>query len=304
MRVFLTGGTGLVGTEIARQLLARGDQPVILTRRSNPTSHSLGDAVDWIQGDPTELDDWTQSVDGCDAAVNLAGESLFAKRWTQKQKERLRDSRVKTTQNLVQAIQQATKRPTVLVSTSAVGYYGSVPEGELTENSPAGSDFLAELSVAWENAATSAEEFGVRVVLLRVGIVLSLDEGALAKMLTPFRLGAGGPLGNGKQWWSWIHIQDLARLYLYALDASGLKGPLNGTAPNPVRNQEFSQKLATVLNRPCLLPAPGFAMRLVLGEVAEVILNGQKVLPQVALDQGFEFRFPECEPALRDLLNR
>lgn len=302
MRVFLTGGTGLVGTEIARQLLGRGEEPVILTRRSNPTSHPLGDSVEWVQGNPNEGGDWLQAVDGCDAAINLAGENLFSKRWSAQQKRRLYESRVNTTTNLVQAIEQASHRPSVLVSTSAVGYYGSVPEGELTESSPPGDDFLAETSLAWEQSAQAAEGLGVRVILLRVGIVLSLEEGALAKMLTPFRLGVGGPLGNGKQWMSWIHIQDLARLFLWTRDNAEVRGPVNGTAPHPVRNKEFSQTLAKILHRPCLLPAPGVALRLALGEVADVILNGQKVLPQAALDHGFEFRFSDCEQALRDLL--
>ncbi len=304
VRVFVTGGTGLVGRALVEALVARGDDCVVLTRRPDKARKRLpkGPSVDLVEGRPQIAGSWMTALDGCDAVVNLAGENILT-RWTAKTKAEIRDSRVIGTGNLVRAIEQADVRPDVLVSTSAVGYYGDVPEGEITEDWPAADDFLGQVSVAWEQAALAAEPLGLRVVLLRVGVVLSKQGGALRQMLLPFQLGLGGPLAGGQQWMSWIHIDDLVRLYLFALRKVQLRGAVNATAPQPVRNQEFTQALGRALYRPTILPVPGFALRLALGEAAQVAIGGQKVLPQAAQQAGFSFEYPECSQALKDLLS-
>ena len=232
---------------------------------------------------------------------HLAGESVAEGRWTAAQKVRIRESRVIGTRNLVAGIARAEPRPRVLVSASAVGYYGDRGEEELTEASPPGDDFLADVCIAWEREARVAEQHGVRVVLARTGIVLG-QGGALAKMLTPFKLGAGGPLGNGRQWMPWIHVADLARLYLHAADTTSIQGPMNAVGPDPVRNSEFTKALGRALHRPAFMPAPYLGLRLVFGEFAKVLFASQRVIPQVAIDTGFHFEYPQIAAALAEIL--
>jgi uncharacterized protein (TIGR01777 family) len=232
---------------------------------------------------------------------HLAGESVAEGRWTAAQKDRIRDSRVRGTKNLVAGIARAEPRPRVLASASAVGYYGDRGEEELTESARPASDFLADVCLEWEREALAAEPLGVRVVTLRTGIVLG-HGGALAKMLTPFKLGAGGPLGNGRQWMPWIHVADMARLYLHAAATEGIRGPLNAVAPNPVRNSEFTKALGRALHRPAFMPAPYIGLRIVFGEFAKVLFASQRVIPKVALDTGFSFEFPEIAGALAEIL--
>jgi uncharacterized protein (TIGR01777 family) len=219
-------------------------------------------------------------------------------------KQELRDSRIVSTRRVVEAIGAAAHRPQALVNASAIGFYGDVPEGELTEKSAAGSDFLAGLCIDWEAAAWEARHYNVRVAAVRVGVVLARHGGALAKMITPFRLGLGGPVGSGRQWVSWIHLDDMVSVFLLALDHPEASGPINGTAPEPLRNKAFSRCLAESLRRPCLFPVPGFALRLRFGEVAEVITGGQRVLPARLEQLGFQFRFPTCAAAMADLFAR
>jgi uncharacterized protein (TIGR01777 family) len=244
-----------------------------------------------------------EAFEGIDVVDHLAGESVAGARWTTAQKARIRDSRVVGTRHLVQGIAQAATKPATLVSASAVGYYGSRGDEELTESASPADDFLARVCVEWEQEAMAADRLGVRVVTARTGIVLgSGSGGALAKMLTPFKLGAGGPLGNGRQWMPWIHVADLARLYVHAADHGEIRGPMNSVAPNPVRNSEFTKALGRQLHRPAFMPAPYLGLRLVFGEFAQVLFASQRVIPRVALDTGFTFQFPDITSALREIL--
>jgi uncharacterized protein (TIGR01777 family) len=305
MRVFVTGGTGLIGTRLTKRLLERGDQPVVLTRRYGDARQTLGPKTELVEGDPMQPGPWMENVDTCDAVIHLAGENVFGKRWSADFKQMLVDSRIKGTQNVVGAVLRKPKRPDgsakVLVNASAIGYYGPHGDEELTEDSPPGSDFLAQLCVDWEKAARAAEPAGVRLALVRVGVVLDRAGGALAKLLPPFKMFAGGPVGSGKQWMSWIHHEDMTGLFLFALDNAQAQGPFNGTASNPVTNRDFSKALGRALHRPSFVWTPGFALRLLLGEVADVVTTGQRVVPKNALALGYNFKYPTVDAALAQL---
>jgi uncharacterized protein (TIGR01777 family) len=306
MRVFLTGGTGLIGKRLVRQFLGRGDQVTVLTRRYAAARQMLGPDCGLAEGDPTQPGDWADAVGDCDAVIHLAGENVFGRRWNAAFKQLLVDSRVKSTQNVVEALRRRPRRgdgqPKVLVNASAIGYYGPRGDEELGEDAPPGHDFLAELCQQWEAAARAAESSGVRCAIVRVGVVLDKEGGALAKLLPPFKMFAGGPVGSGRQWMSWVHHEDMVGLLLLALDHAEARGPLNGTAPNPVTNRDFSKSLGRALQRPAFLPTPGFALRLGLGEVADVVLTGQRVLPRRALALGYAFRYPTIDAALAQIL--
>jgi uncharacterized protein (TIGR01777 family) len=306
MRVFVTGGTGLVGTRLVNRLVAHGDQVTVLTRRPAAARDIFGPQVTAVEGDPTHSGDWMSHAASADGVISLVGENLFNRRWNTAVKELLIDSRVKSTQNVAQALASAPRQtdgtPKVLVSASAIGIYGPHGDEELTEESPPGSDFLSALCVDWERAHGAATTAGVRTAVVRVGVVLDKSGGALGKMLTPFKLGAGGPIGNGRQWMSWIHHEDLGSIFLLALDKPLASGAINGTAPNPLTNRDFTKALGRALHRPTFLPTPPFALRLALGEVADVVTTGQRVLPKRALALGMHFRFPTIDEALADVL--
>jgi uncharacterized protein (TIGR01777 family) len=306
MRVFVTGGTGLIGSRLIRKLLSRGDQVQLLTRRYAAARQIVGHECGLVEGDPTQAGDWMKEVAECDAVVHLAGENIFARRWNAAFKAALLDSRVRSTQHVVEALSKNPTRvrggPKVLVNASAIGYYGPHGDEELTEESPPGSDFMADICVQWEEAARKVEGAGVRCTMLRIGIVLDSAGGALKQMLTPFKIGAGGPVGNGRQWMSWIHHEDITGLLLLQLDNAEARGPLNGTAPNPVTNRAFGKALGAALHRPAFLPTPAFALRLALGEVAQVVTTGQRVLPKRALALGYQFKYPTIEAALKQIL--
>ena len=302
MRVFLAGATGLIGVPLVRRLSERGDQPVVLSRRPQHAQQQLGSDVEVIEGNPQQYGEWARHVDGCQAVMNLAGEPVIGKRWNAGQKQVLRDSRIESTRNLVRALGEAAERPGVLVNASAIGYYGNVPEGELTEKSSQGDDFLAQLCGDWEAAALTGRIFGARVALVRVGVVLARQGGALSQMMLPFKLGLGGPIGHGKAWFSWIHRDDIVGVFLTALDHPEACGPINGTAPEPVRNKTFSQLLAAALHRPCLFPILPVALRLRFGEVANVIIGSQRVLPAQLEQLGYAFKFRTCEAALAEIV--
>jgi uncharacterized protein len=306
MRVFITGGTGLVGTRLIHRLRQRQDAVVVLTRRPEAARQKLDPACDIVAGDPMQAGDWMQAVAPCDAVINLAGENIFAHRWNSKFKELLRDSRVKSTDHVVQALGRNPKtadgRPKVLVNASAIGFYGPHGDEELTEDNPPGDDELARLCVDWEKAARAAEPLGVRVAIVRIGVVLDRAGGALQQMLTPFKLFVGGPVGSGKQYMSWIHHDDLVGILLTALDQPQATGPINGSAPNPVTNKEFSRALGRALHRPSFLPTPRFMLRVMLGQVADVVTTGQRVLPRRALELAYAFKFPNIDAALQDVL--
>ena len=303
MRVFVAGGTGLIGVRLVSQLLDRGDQVVVLTRREAKARDKFGDRVEIAVGDPMEATAWMEKVDGCNAVVNLVGEGIFARRWNPAFKQLLRDSRIRSTRHVVEAIQRAGSKPACLVQGSAVGYYGFHEDEILTEDSPPGDDFLARLCVEWEATARPVEDAGVRLVLVRTGIVLDCGGGALAQMLMPFRLYLfGGKVGSGRQWVSWIHHADEVGLLLFAVDDERVGGPFNATAPEPVTNAVLAKAIGRAMRRPSFFPTPAFALRLTLGEVAELVTRGQRVLPKKALDLGYRFRFPDIDSALQDLL--
>jgi uncharacterized protein (TIGR01777 family) len=306
MRVFVTGGTGLIGTRVVRKLLERGDKPVVLTRRHAHARQALGPNVDLVEGDPSQPGPWAEKLDDCDGVIHLAGENVFARRWNAAFKRTLVDSRVNSTRHVAQAILRKPKRPDgtskVLVNASAIGYYGPRGDEEVTEDTPPGSDFLAGLCVRWEQEARAVEQAGVRGVQVRVGVVLDKEGGALGNLLGPFKMFVGGPVGSGKQYMAWIHHEDIVGLFLFGLDTPTCSGPLNGTAPNPVTNKEFAKALGKVLHRPAILPTPAFALRLMLGEVADVVTTGQRVVPKKALALGYAFRYPELEPALAQIV--
>jgi uncharacterized protein len=297
MRIVIAGGTGFLGRALTRALAAGGHEVTALTR-----GRAGEGQVTWEPDGSSGA--WATSVHGADAVINLAGASIAGRRWTEARKRELRDSRVLATRSLARAIIEAPHHPPVFVSASGVGYYGPHGDEEVDESTAAGSDFLAVLGVAWESAARVAEEAGVRVVLLRTGLVLAPNGGALAKMLTPFKLGAGGPFGNGRQYMPWIHLQDWVDMVRWILATAAAAGAMNATAPHPVTNEEFAATLGRVLGRPHALRAPAFALRLALGELADALLTGQRAVPTRALALGFGFRHATLEPALRDLLRR
>jgi len=298
MKIAVTGATGFIGSALVSRLRSRKDSVRVITRDPAKATFELGQEVDWVlpSADPQAL------VGGVDAIVNLAGEPIFGKRWTEKQKERIRASRVEGTRRLVAALRVLPEagRPKVLVSGSAVGYYGPRGDQELLEDAPAGSDFLAEVCRDWEAAAAEAQTLGVRVVMVRTGIVLGPGGGALAQMLPVFKLFAGGPIASGRQYMSWIHRSDLVSMILHAIATPAFSGPMNGTAPNPVTNKEFAKKLGKVLKRPAFVPTPRLALKVAFGGSADILATGQRVLPRKATEAWFSFAFPELEPALRD----
>lgn len=296
--VLISGASGLVGAHLARALADRGDRPQGYSRNPSRLSAPIEQGFAW---EPERGAPPAASFAQADAVVHLAGETVQG-RWTAAKKARIKDSRVVGTRNLVAGLASAERRPKVLICASAIGYYGDRGEQALTELDPPGDDFLAEVCQGWEREAQAAEELGVRVVRLRLGLVLAREGGALKEMLLPAKLGAGGPLGGGKQWWSWIHQRDLCRMILWAIDHEEVSGPLNATAPNPVRQREFADQLGALLGRPSFLPAPRFALQLVLGEFSTELLSSKRVLPAAAQAAGFRFDFPDLRAALRDLL--
>jgi uncharacterized protein (TIGR01777 family) len=299
MKALVTGATGFVGPRLLRLL----DGPIVLSRNPERARQSIGHLASRIvRWDPQAGPPPAEAFEGVDAVLHLAGESVAEGRWTAAQKARIRDSRVIGTRHLVQGIAAAACKPAVLVSASAVGYYGDRGDEELVESAAPADDFLGRVCVEWEREALAAEAAGVRVVTARTGIVLGAGGGALGKMLTPFRLGLGGPLGSGRQWMPWIHVADLARLYVHAAEQAGIRGPMNSTAPNPVRNSEFTRALGRQLHRPAFMPAPYIGLRVLFGEFAQVLFASQRVIPRVALESGFVFQYPEIAAALREIL--
>jgi uncharacterized protein (TIGR01777 family) len=297
MTIVLTGASGFVGKKLVRDLSAAGHDLRILGRHRGSLPAAVRFATwDGIAGEPP-----MESLDGADAVIHLAGEPV-AQRWTPEAKRRIAESRSKGTRNLVSALARMPRPPEVLVSASAVGYYGAREEEELTESSAPGAGFLPDVCIDWEAAAGRASDAGIRVVELRTGIVLGADGGALKQMLPPFRMGVGGPLGSGRQWMAWIHIDDLVRLIAFAVENRGASGALNAVAPEPVRNADFTRALGRVLHRPAFMPGPAFALKLLYGEMAGMLLGSQRVMPEKTLASGFHYQHPSLEEALRNVL--
>lgn len=300
MKIVIAGGSGFLGRSLAASLVSDGHQVVVLARHG-PRVHGLPAGVRVVVWDPSgKAGPWAVEVDGADAVINLAGESIAARRWTPEQKGRIKDSRMRATQSLVASVAGAAAAPSLFVSGSAVGYYGPRSDEVVDETFPAGRDFLAGVCGQWEAEALRASGPRTRVVLVRTGLVLERDGGALRQMMPAFKWGGGGPVGSGQQYWPWIHREDWVRLVRWAMSTSDLTGSLNATAPDPVTNAEFARALGHALHRPAFMRAPAFALRILLGEMADaLLLSGQRAVPARALGSGFSFKFPTIDDALR-----
>ena len=304
MKIAITGATGLVGSRLVAKLTQAGHQILVLTRNPNKAQKvfpaSAFSNLEIVQYTPQESGEWQKSISGCDAVVNLAGEPI-AERWNAQQKKAIMESRQLGTRKLVEAISIAESKPQVLVSGSAVGYYGTSETVTFEETSPPGNDFLAQVCQNWETEARKVTELGVRLVILRIGIVLA-NGGALGKMIGPFKMFAGGPIGSGKQWFSWIHRDDLVSLIERAIQDSNMSGVYNATAPHPVRMNQLCKTLGEVMNRPSWLPVPDFVLEILLGDGAIVVLEGQQVLPKKTQATGFDYQYAELKPALAEIV--
>ncbi|NWF61618.1 MAG: TIGR01777 family protein [Fischerella sp.] len=305
MKIAVSGATGFVGSRLVERLHKEGHRVLVLTRN---TAHAQKvfpkqafPNVEIVAYTPTVSGAWQEAIATCDGVVNLAGEPIGEGRWTPERKQEILNSRKLSTQKIVEAIVNANPKPSVLVNASAIGYYGTSETAAFDETSSAGNDFLAQVCQAWEAEAQKVTDAGVRLVILRFGIVLGLG-GALGKMITPFKLFAGGPIGSGRQWFSWIHIDDLVNLILQALTQPQMSGVYNATTPQPVRMSELSNTMGKVMHRPSWLPVPGFAIEALLGDGAIVVLEGQQVLPKRTIESGFEFKYPNLQPALEQIL--
>ncbi len=301
MKIAIVGATGFVGSRLVEQLQTQGHQITILARSPQQAQTRFPQA-NVVGYNPLRSGEWQKSISGCDAVVNLAGEPIAEKRWTVEQKKLILESRQIGTEKIIEAISQAEVKPQTLINASAIGYYGTSETAKFDETSQAGGDFLAQVCTAWETAAQTVTAYGTRLVILRLGIVLGENGGALGKMLAPFSAFVGGPIGSGKQWFSWIHRDDVVKLMIAALNDSQMQGVYNATAPHPVTMQDFTKTLGAVMNRPSWLPVPNFALEALLGEGAIVVLEGQQVVPTQTLAQGFEFEYSTLKPALAAIL--
>jgi uncharacterized protein (TIGR01777 family) len=302
MRYVILGGSGLLGSALAEDLTASGHQVAIVSRKPGKVRLSPGvEAAGW---DGQSAAGWGQLVDGADGVINLAGESIGTERWSRARKERILRSREYVGQAIVSAVEQARVKPGVVFQVAGVGYYGAADDRIIVEGDPAGTDFLAHIGTCWEDSTLAVEKMGVRRVVARCGVVLTLKTGVLPPMMLPFKLMIGGPLGSGKQWLSWIHLADWVRGVRFLMDNDQAAGIFNLTSPQPLPNTEIGKTLGRVMRRPYWIPAPSFALRLVLGEMSMLVLEGQRVVPKRLVELGFQFRFPTFESALSDLLIR
>lgn len=296
MRVLVTGASGLIGSALQKRFAEKGWESLLATRHEPKIPNEIQWSIEDGFPDASKLE-------GIDAVVHLAGESVNGLRWTDEKKKAIKESRVRGTHNLVAALSKLKSRPKVLVSASAIGFYGERGDEEITESSASGTGFLADVSKEWESEARRAEDAGIRTVLLRTGIVLSKDGGALGTMLTPFKLGVGGTIGSGKQWMSWISLDDHVRVIEFVIENENIRGAVNAVSPHPVRNEEFTKAMGDVLYRPTFLPLPEFVVSMALGEMGdELLLTSTKVMPKRLEDAGFTFEYPELKPALEHAL--
>ncbi len=303
-KIIITGATGLIGKRLAGELIRRKEHIIIFTRDIVKGREIFPDADEVVEWDYRKTEIWLSKLNGVDAVIHLAGANINGKRWTESYKQEIYDSRIISTRNLVKAIEQSENRPEIFICASGINYYGNKGEKILDENSEAGNDFLADVCKQWESEAAKVENSNVRRVSIRTSPGLSTEEGALKEMLLPFKFFVGGPLGNGDQWFSWVHIEDLVRVYIFALDYTQLKGPVNVSSPNPVRMKEFAKTLGNVLHRPSLFKVPEFVLKIVAGEVTHAIIASMRIKPQKLLDAGFEFKFENLDDAVIDLLKR
>lgn len=307
MRVIITGGTGLIGSRVVERLAGAGHDVIVLSRSPNRYEGMFEHDVRLEQWDAETADGWGHLADGVDVIINLAaenlgGESFIPDRWTPDKKRRILESRLDAGNAVVEAVRAAETKPKAVIQSSAVGYYGVRGDERITEIGLSGDDFLASVCEKWEASTAEVEEMGVRRVVTRTGVVLTTEGGAFPRLVLPIKLFVGGPLGSGDQYYSWIHIDDVVGAYNFLVENEDASGAFNVTAPNPTTNKEFVKTIAGVLGRPAFLPVPGFAMRTVLGDVSTVVLDGQRVIPKKLLNMGYEFKYEELEPAVRDLL--
>ena len=303
MRVIITGGSGLIGRALTTDLARNSHEVIIISRRPERII-GLPAEVRAERWDGRTAEGWYSLADGADAIINLAGENISSGRWTDERKNTILQSRLNAGQAVVQAVKAVTRKPRVVIQASGIGYYGPCGNEEITEETPPGHDFLARLAVEWESSTASLEALGVRRAVIRTGVVVSIEGGALPRMLLPFRFFIGGRLGSGQQWFPWIHIADEVGAIRFLIENEGASGPFNLSAPIPLTNTEFSRLLGQRLRRPALMPTPEFALRLLFGEMATALLDGQRAIPKHLLQLGFRFRFPEAGPALRNLFGQ
>lgn len=302
-KVIITGGTGLLGTYLSKLLQAKGHQVYLFTRNIESAKRKSPEAAGYFLWKGNAAD-YSRELTGMDAVIHLAGANVAGRRWNEAYKKEILESRTGSTRALIESMKKLDTRPESFICSSAVGYYGNRGDEELTENSAAADTFLADVCRQWEEEAAKAGELGVRTVSIRTGVVLSVKDGALNKMLLPFKLFAGGPLGNGRQWFPWIHIDDIAGIYMHAIENTGMRGIYNGAAPQPARMKEFAKTLGEVLHRPSLFPVPEFVIKIVLGEGAGVAMASQRVNADKIVSAGYKFAFPEIKGALVDVIEK
>ncbi|MBI5215091.1 MAG: TIGR01777 family protein [Ignavibacteriae bacterium] len=300
MNIVIAGGTGFIGTALVESFIQSQHHVTLLSRSKHVQKHYLPSVV-LKQWDGVTVGQWKDCINNSDAVINLSGELIAGKRWTANQKKNILESRINSTRVLVQAIKEAEQKPKVFVSASAVGYYGNVEQGEVTETHPKGNGFLADVCAVWESESQKATGFGVRVVNPRIGVVVANDGGALPKLLMPFKFGVGGWLGSGKQWFPWIHRYDVVNGMLFAMENEQINGAVNFAAPESVTMKQFCQQLGNVLRRPCWAPVPSSILKLALGEMSEMLLTGQNVVPAKLLDTGYRFHYPTLEHSLQSI---
>ena len=307
MKVIITGGTGLIGSQLTKKLLNSNHEVVILSR--NPKKYKLPQGAIGQQWDGKTAEGWQEQVETADAIINLAGESIAGAgfpppRWTEERKQRILQSRVDAGQAITEAIKQAENKPSVLIQSSGIDFYGNIAnDNEVAEDAPKGEGFLSDVTQAWEASTAAVEEMGVRRAIIRTGIVLSMEAGALPQTAMPFKFFAGGPMGNGNQWWPWIHEEDEVRAIKFLLENEQAHGIFNLCAPNPVQNKQFAKALGQVMGRPSFIPAPSFALKTMLGEMSTIVLDGRRAVPTHLESLGFTFRYPSLREALLDLVN-
>jgi uncharacterized protein len=305
MRVIITGGTGLIGSRLAKDLIEDGNEVVILTRSPEKEGKKSPEGARLVRWDAKSADGWWQEAEGADAIVNLAGENISSGRWTKKRKQRILESRVDAGRAVVDAVERVERKPGVVIQSSGVNYYGPRSgEKQVIEKTPPGKDFLANVCVEWEMSTVAVEKYGVRRPIIRQGVVLAREGGALPKMALPYKFFVGGPVGSGRQWMAWTHLTDNVRAIRFLIENGRANGPFNVCAPTSITNRRFSKILGRVLNRPSFVPAPALMMKLVFGEMSTVLLDGQRCVPKRLQELGFKFRFSELEPALRDIYGK
>ncbi len=303
MKLLLAGCTGFIGKELIKNLEKKGHKIILLSRDSQKYHFIENENISIKSWDGKTIGEWANEVENIDGIINLSGESVVKKRWDRKQKEILRNSRIDSTKVLIEAIKKAKKKPKVLINASAVGFYGDVKDGEVGESSPMGKGFLAKLCSDWEGTALSAKSEGLRVVILRIGVVLEKEGGAIKSMLPPFLMFAGGPLGSGKQWLPWIHRDDVVNIIIFSLENERIDGPINVSAPEIVDMNSFCSEFGKVLKRPSWAPVPGFGLKILLGEMSDMLLSGQKATPKKLISSGYNFKYPKVNEALKAIFS-